>query len=648
MAQLISTSQIEDQVLSAMLAAGITPPQEGLFIDGQLHRYYITGDKPGSKNGAYCIHPEGQSYNGHPNGFFQDHKAGDLVKWQYRMDNSERERTNQRSNAEAIQKALEKSVLNERSAEESEVKARKKASNAYENALPARHDHPYLVAKKVGVHGELRQSGGDLLVPLKDIFNDSLMTYQRIQPNGYKNFVAPFGASNAAFIIAGTGNDAPVILCEGLATGLSLHEALDSTIVCAMSCNNMVKIAPALRAKFKGRKIFVAADNDSATEQKTGKNPGVDAAQKAITAGLDGILCPQFSPENAEKLSDWNDFACLHGVDALAKEIARQMQVALLPAKDKSKLRKIQELTSKFNGYEVLQKELPPIRWAVQDIIPTGLGVLIGRPKIGKSSLMLGVALAIAAGGAALELIAAERGDVLYLALEDTERRVQQRIKLMGYGNADISAIDFVFSIPKQHEGGLLYIESWISQHPSARLIVIDTLQKFRKPQIGNGNIYAEDYETLGAVKQLADRYDLAVLFLHHERKSRDADDFINNASGSTGITGSADSLLFLNRARCQNMATLTITGRDVEEREHAISVEGMTWRLEGDAREFNVAAEKREILEYLQENGETSPKELAEILEMKPNTMRQKLLRMHREGLLYSNDGRYGFLKKE
>ena len=647
MAQLISTSHIEDQVLSAMLAAGITPPQEGLFIDGELHRYYITGDKPGSKNGAYCIHPEGKSYNGCPNGFFQDHKAGDLIKWQYRMDDMEHKIFSGHNSPSNQREATKKNALNERAAEESGAQAHKKVQKVYDNALPARPDQPYLVTKKVGVHGDLRQSGGDLLVPLKDIFSGCFITYQRIQPNGYKNFVSPLGSSNVAFIIAGTGNDAPVILCEGLATGLSLHEALDCTVICAMSCSNMIKIAPALRTKFRGRKIFVAADNDAATEQKTGKNPGIIAAQKAIAAGLNGILCPQFSPENCGELTDWNDYACLHGKEMLAKEIYRQIQAVSIPPKKLSKEEKIEQLTHHINGSQLMQKELPPIRWALQDIIPAGLSVLIGRPKIGKSSLMLGVALAIATGGSALQLIAAERGDVLYLALEDTERRVQQRIKLMGYG-ADIPSIDFVFAIPKQHEGGLLYIESWINQHPSARLIVIDTLQKFRKPQIGNGNIYAEDYETLGSVKELADRYDLAVLLLHHERKSRDAEDFINNASGSSGITGSADSLLFLNRARCQNMATLTITGRDVEEKEHAISVDGMTWRLEGDAREFNVASEKREILEYLQENGETSPKELAEILDMKPNTMRQKLLRMHKEGLLYSNDGRYGFLKKE
>lgn len=135
----------------------------------------------------------------------------------------------------------------------------------------------------------------------------------------------------------------------------------------------------------------------------------------------------------------------------------------------------------------------------------------------------------------------------------------------------------------------------------------------------------------LASVKKIADRYGVAVLFLHHEKKSRDAEDFINNASGSTAVTGSADCLLFLNRAQHQGLGKLNITGRDVEEREYALSFDGMEWRLEGDAREYEMAKEKRAILDYLKENGETSPKDLADAMEFKPNIMRQKLLRMCR-----------------
>ena len=179
--------------------------------------------------------------------------------------------------------------------------------------------------------------------------------------------------------------------------------------------------------------------------------------------------------------------------------------------------------------------------------------------------------------------------------------------------------------------------------HSKARLVVIDTFQKFRKPRPPNANAYEEDYETLSEVKTLADRYEVAVLFVHHEKKSRDVEDFINNASGSAAITGAADNLLFLNRTRLQGLGKLNITGRDVEEREYALSLNGLEWQLEGYAEEYALASDKRRILDYLRENGETSPKELADALEIKQNTMRQKLLRMNNEGIVYANSGKYG-----
>ena len=191
-----------------------------------------------------------------------------------------------------------------------------------------------------------------------------------------------------------------------------------------------------------------------------------------------------------------------------------------------------------------------------------------------------------------------------------------------------------------------MFIDDWLNKHPKTRLVVIDTLQKFRKPRAPNANVYEDDYETLSSVKTLADKREVAVIFLHHEKKSRDTEDFINNASGSAAITGASDCLLFLNRGRMKGTGKLNITGRDVEEHEYALSLNGLEWRFEGDAQEYAIANEKREILAYLKENGETTPKELSEALEVKADTMRQKLLRMSKEGLLYSNQGKYGVVE--
>ncbi|MDL2263946.1 AAA family ATPase [Synergistaceae bacterium OttesenSCG-928-I11] len=648
MTQHIPVSNIEEQVIAAMFSAGIAPPQEGLLIDAHLHRFHLDGDKPGSKNGAYCIYPEGQSYNGWPNGFFQDHKrGGELEKWQYKPTKDDHEKLDQAFQSAISQEtATAKRQTSDKMSQEEASKAKERAQQIYEGAPVAQPDHPYLVRKNVGVFGDLRQSGNDLVVPLRDVIDDSFVTHQRIQPDGFKNFVSPLGGDNPAFTIAGDLKEGPIILCEGLATGLTLYEAVGYTTVCAMTCGNLVKVSAALRTKYPDRKIFIAADDDMATKKKTGRNPGLDSAKKALQTGLDGILRAPFLPEDGDEVSDWNDYAQLHGMDTTTTILGGQIEQLLMSPEEKkhlAKMEKIHKRTRIVNAADLMQKELPPIRWALQDIIPAGLCVLIGRPKIGKSSFTLGIATAIACGGTALGRIDTACGDVLYLALEDTERRLQQRIRAMGNESTDLSRIDFVFEIPRQHEGGLTFVEEWLKTHPNARLIVIDTLQKFRKPRTPNANAYEDDYETLAPVKEIADRHDVAILCLHHEKKSRDAEDFINNASGSAAITGSADCLLFLNRARHQGVGKLNLTGRDVEEREYALSLDGMEWCLEGDAHEYEMASEKRAILDYLKENGETSPKDLADALEVKPNTMRQKLLRMSKEGLVYSNGGRYG-----
>ena len=111
----ISISDIEDQVISAMYAVGITPPREGLFIDRQIHRFHIESDSPGTKNGAYCIYPEGKSYNGWPNGFFQDHKRGSEVeKWQYDVSGIDKGILNQWKDAAVSPEAIAKREKDEK------------------------------------------------------------------------------------------------------------------------------------------------------------------------------------------------------------------------------------------------------------------------------------------------------------------------------------------------------------------------------------------------------------------------------------------------------------------------------------------------------------------------------------------------------
>jgi len=205
-----------------------------------------------------------------------------------------------------------------------------------------------------------------------------------------------------------------------------------------------------------------------------------------------------------------------------------------------------------------------------------------------------------------------------------------------------------VTAIPKQHEGGAFWVEDWLYEHRDARLVIIDTLQKFRKPHNDKGDRYASDYEAISAVKSVSDKYDVATLIIHHTKKAKDEDDWLNEISGTQGLAGAADTLLFLKRGRCQNIGILRITGRDVEECELAMTLDGMGWRLEGNAEDFNRTNEERAVIKHLKEAGMQTPKEIADALSLNSSTTRMRLMRMKNRGLIMEYGGKYWFKSEE
>lgn len=217
---------------------------------------------------------------------------------------------------------------------------------------------------------------------------------------------------------------------------------------------------------------------------------------------------------------------------------------------------------------DLLALELADPKYIVPGLLPEGLTVFAARPKQGKSWLALQAALAVGGGlPGLLGSIDPAAGSVLYLALEDTRRRLKTRVLkiLTGKGWAPPRAVEFRTA---SHRGavGIAHVEEWLKSRPDARLVIVDTLQKFRPPQKGGkGDTYADDYETMGQLKALADRYAVAVLVIHHSRKSP-AENPFDEVSGTLGITGAADSIFVLERKHQEEEASLFVTGRDVEE----------------------------------------------------------------------------------
>lgn len=249
------------------------------------------------------------------------------------------------------------------------------------------------------------------------------------------------------------------------------------------------------------------------------------------------------------------------------------------------------------------QKHFAPMRWAVPDLLPEGLTILAGKPKFGKSFLLLGLAIAVATGGMALGSIQCEAGDVLYLALEDGQRRLQERLrKLVPFGD-DLPSRLFFATEAKRLRGGLeAQISDWLDTHPNARLVVIDTLARVKPEANGRAGQYDEDAAALSGVHDLVrHRAGVAVVVVHHTRKA-ESDDAFETISGTHGLTGVADSLLVL--ASHGQGAKLSGQGRDLEGFEKALTRDEFSggWRLVGDARALASTGERQALLDVLQE----------------------------------------------
>jgi hypothetical protein len=275
--------------------------------------------------------------------------------------------------------------------------------------------------------------------------------------------------------------------------------------------------------------------------------------------------------------------------------------------------------------------EFPPIKWIVEDYIAEGLTVLAGKPKLGKSWLMLSVAIAVASGGYVLGDRKCIQGDVLYAALEDTERRLGGRLeKLCGRSNATAWPTSLTFwtygEMKSLDNGGIDQIRNWIQRHPKARLVIIDTFARVRNGPRGKEGPYEADYREVGSLKALADQTGVAVVIVTHTRKMG-ADDPFDTVSGTLGITGAADTTIVLTRDG--QGVTLFATGRDVAELETAVEWDKETgrWRVLGDAQEVRRSDERTLILDALK--GEPEPMSPAEVADAtgRPRTAVRALL---------------------
>ncbi len=246
---------------------------------------------------------------------------------------------------------------------------------------------------------------------------------------------------------------------------------------------------------------------------------------------------------------------------------------------------------------ELRSRQFPPISFIVPGYIAEGCTLLAGRPKLGKSWLVLEMCLGVSMGALCLGGIKCEEGDVLYLALEDNERRLQRRIdKVLGPIKEWPARFYYATEWARSNKGGIDAIEKWMLSVEKPRLIVVDVLAMFRPAGGAGDNLYEADYNAIKGLQALASKHAVAIIIVHHTRKAGSDADPIEKVSGTHGLSGAADTTMVLDRDGMG--ATIYGRGRDIEEIESAVEFDRTScrWWVKGEAADVRRSDARSQI----------------------------------------------------
>jgi predicted ATP-dependent serine protease len=276
--------------------------------------------------------------------------------------------------------------------------------------------------------------------------------------------------------------------------------------------------------------------------------------------------CPACGLIPLELRVDPEGLAVLECEECEEPAIWERLRALSAEARERAKARTGPPRPKGMSAKEIERKEFRPMRYAVERLVGEGTTLLVGNPKSGKSWAALAIAIAVASErGKVFGSLRCEHGDVCYLALEDTFARIQDRMKKILGGSPAPEGLEFFCEWPSINHGGLELLEDWLREHPDARLVIIDTLQRIRANVGADKGGYANDYAEMAALKKVADNYGVSLLVVHHTRKGASEDPFLR-VSGTQGIMGSADTTLVLDRDHGNLGAVLHCTGRDVRD----------------------------------------------------------------------------------
>jgi len=524
-------SSIREAMLERLLGAGLRPGE--LIVDGQLQRCPIEG-KPRGRDGAYVAHADTPA-----SVWWQNFVTGDTGTWTAQSSGrlSPEERETLRRRIEQDRAAREKAQGERHAA------AADKAKRILERAKPCPADHPYLTAKGVRpVEGMrfTRFNGQEAIVfPLMNERGE-VVSLQSIFEDGSKRLLAGGRKLGCYFPIR--GEDGPLILCEGLATGLSLHEVSGWSVLVAVDAGNLQAVARMARERYPGRDLVLCADNDVRGDDSP--NTGVVEATKASLA-VGGLLAVPTMPNGTK--CDWNDVAVELGLD----EVRRQLDQAVVPEspqpeqeppKEEGQVSDPFDRGPFFRPISELLACPTPTDWLVQGFLDAGcLAEIFGESGSMKSFVAIDLAVSVACENEWHGHPVRRNGPVFYVAAEGQgglRKRVLARVM-----DAGLDADEVPLFISR---GGLQGIDaadvqrvvdeihSLAAEHGTPALVAVDTVARC---MAGADENSAKD---MGAFIQGMDairtQLGCAVLLVHHsglQDKGR--------GRGSTALKGAVD-----------------------------------------------------------------------------------------------------------
>jgi phage/plasmid primase-like uncharacterized protein len=526
---------------TAMEQAGLSCV-EPILADGKLHRFKANGDN--EPNSWYVLYAGPLAAAA-----FGCWKRQINERWSSRnghtLTREERAALNRTWREQQKLRDLEEAALHKQ--------ARQNAQALVVNC-PKAQTHAYLRQKAVNAHGQVLISNqestkGWLVLPLQDSAG-TVHTVQFIAEDGTKKFLYGGHLSGCYFVLADHAND-PLVICEGYATGATIHEATGWSVVCALSCGNILAVARAIRAKWTSRELIICADNDQFTES----NPGVSKAKEAAKLVSAHVAVPEFADESlTDKPTDFNDLHRLVGLTEVRKQLMQAGDSWLGLIEDAG---------------DIVCEELPPLVEIVEGLVAEQSKLsIVSSAKSFKTWTTINLAMCIAHGVPFLGRTTTRRR-VLYLNLElksnTFKRRVQAIAKALGI---QVERTWLVHLPLRGRTAGVPVHElitriSGIARRLGIKVVVIDPLFKINTE--GEENSSKDQTILMNEVDRLTTEAGCTVILNDHSGKGNQSEkDPLDVIRGSSAKGGDIDAAMVLRRHKVKACFSVDIIQREL------------------------------------------------------------------------------------